>query len=333
MAREYSKTNVTIWNDDDFRALPFPAQHVYRMLWDHPQLSYCGVVDWRPAKLTAWSTGLTKAMLVELTDCLRARHFIVVDEETEECLVRSWVRWDGLMRQPRLAVSFANAYAALGSSTLRGAVIHEMKKLHDREPEAAGWSKPQVRAMFELPSIDPKALEVPEDPFADGFVCTLGSVSSGVSETFGPNPARRLGSVSVPPTPAPAPTPNTKAPTTSTIELVEAPRADVERICNHLADRIQANGSKRPEISKRWNDAARLMLDNDGRTEQEIHGAIDWCQADEFWRGNILSLPKLREKYDQLRLQAQRSTGQQQRRNDIDWDLAMERAAQMGSGR
>jgi hypothetical protein len=31
---------------------------------------------------------------------------------------------------------------------------------------------------------------------------------------------------------------------------------------------------------------------------------IRWCQADEFWRGNILSMPKLREKYDQLRLKA-----------------------------
>ena len=51
------------------------------------------------------------------------------------------------------------------------------------------------------------------------------------------------------------------------------------------------------------------MLDRDGRTEQQIHAAIDWCQADEFWRSNVLSMPKLREKYDQLRLQAQRRNG------------------------
>jgi hypothetical protein len=48
------------------------------------------------------------------------------------------------------------------------------------------------------------------------------------------------------------------------------------------------------------------MLDKDGRTEEQVHAAIDWCQDSEFWRGNILSLPKLREKYDQLRLQASR---------------------------
>lgn len=86
-------------------------------------------------------------------------------------------------------------------------------------------------------------------------------------------------------------------------------RPDVERLCYHLADRIEANGSKRPEITKRWRSAARLMLDRDGRTEQQITAAIDWCQGNEFWRANILSMPKLREKYDQLRLQATRANG------------------------
>lgn len=83
-------------------------------------------------------------------------------------------------------------------------------------------------------------------------------------------------------------------------------RDDVERICSHLADRIEANGSKRPVVSGKWRDAARLMIDRDGRTEDAIHRAIDWCQDSDFWRGNILSLPKFREKYDQLRLQALR---------------------------
>lgn len=88
---------------------------------------------------------------------------------------------------------------------------------------------------------------------------------------------------------------------------LDAPRADVQRLCDHLADRVQANGSKRPKIGKGWRDAARLMLDRDDRTEAQVHSAIDWCQDDEFWRANVLSMPTLREKYDQLRLQAQRS--------------------------
>ena len=103
----------------------------------------------------------------------------------------------------------------------------------------------------------------------------------------------------------------------------ETPRDDVEAICNHLADAIESNGSKRPTITTRWRNAARLMLDKDGRTLEEVHGAIDWCQRDEFWRANILSLPTLREKYDQLRLQAQRKSGGTSRTED--WRAMQER--------
>lgn len=68
-----------------------------------------------------------------------------------------------------------------------------------------------------------------------------------------------------------------------------------------------ANGCKRPTITKRWRDAARLLLDKDNRTEQQVIAAIDWATSDEdFWQANILSLPKLRERYEQLRLAAKR---------------------------
>ncbi|MGC5343676.1 HNH endonuclease [Streptomyces sp. DT171] len=98
---------------------------------------------------------------------------------------------------------------------------------------------------------------------------------------------------------------------TSSVPAPHAPdpapgRDDVERICQHLADRIEGNGSKRPTITKTWRAAARLLLDKDGRTEEQVHGCIDWCQDSDFWRGNVMSMPKLREKYDQLRLQATR---------------------------
>jgi len=86
-------------------------------------------------------------------------------------------------------------------------------------------------------------------------------------------------------------------------------RPDVERLCGHLADRIEANGCKRPAIGAKWRTAARLMLDKDGHTENQVHAAINWSQDSEFWRSNILSMPKLREKYDQLRLQASRGNG------------------------
>lgn len=82
-------------------------------------------------------------------------------------------------------------------------------------------------------------------------------------------------------------------------------------MAEHLAAWIEHNGSKRPAITKRWLDAARLLVDADGRDPAEVRTLMDWSQRDEFWRANILSLPKFREKYDQLRLAASRGNPKQ----------------------
>lgn len=112
-------------------------------------------------------------------------------------------------------------------------------------------------------------------------------------------------------------------------------RPDVDRVCEHLADRIRANGSKRPNITDTWRTEARLMLDKDGPDETgipeaDVHAAIDWCQDSTFWRGNVLSLPKLRAKYEQLRLAAIAERDRTRRGPNgtarPDWNAAMDRA-------
>jgi hypothetical protein len=108
---------------------------------------------------------------------------------------------------------------------------------------------------------------------------------------------------------------------------VVAYRADVESLCSYLADKIEGNGSKRPKVTERWRTACRLLIDTDGRTEEQVRTAIDWCQADEFWRANILSMPTLREKYDQLRLAASRTRTPSGAADDDDyWNRALGRA-------
>ncbi len=115
----------------------------------------------------------------------------------------------------------------------------------------------------------------------------------------------------------------------------DAPRPDVDRLCEHLADRIEAHGSRRPAVNERWRNAARLMLDVDKRAEDDVHKAIDWCQQHHFWHRNILSMEKLRSQYDRLRLEAkaerekhQRAPVSRQQETDDLFARAMERARQ-----
>jgi len=83
-------------------------------------------------------------------------------------------------------------------------------------------------------------------------------------------------------------------------------RPDVEAILDHLESKIKDNGARTPTRGTKARDAVRLMLDRDGRTQDQVIAAIDYATGDEFWRANILSAAKLREKYDQLSLNAQR---------------------------
>lgn len=159
----------------------------------------------------------------------------------------------------------------------------------------------------------------------------IGGQASGRSRREA-NP-KQSASVTVEPPTRPDPTRPVQEAKTSDLTVIDAPRPDVSALCEHLADRIEANGATKPAIGKTWHDAARLMLDRDGRTPDDIHAAIDWCQADEFWRANILSMPKLREKYDQLRLQAQRKPAngsRTQETNDI-FERAAARIAARGT--
>ena len=100
------------------------------------------------------------------------------------------------------------------------------------------------------------------------------------------------------------PDPALPVPTRPDPSLSEPSRPDVDKVCHLLADLIQRNDPKAKvdPASKRWRDAARLLIDNDRRTVDEIEQVIRWCQADQFWQSNVLSMPKLREKFQQLAL-------------------------------
>lgn len=94
-----------------------------------------------------------------------------------------------------------------------------------------------------------------------------------------------------------------KTETTTTSERTDREHVLLSQL---LADLIRQRDPKAKvaPLSKGWLDAIRLLLERDGRTPAEVEHVIRWCQADPFWQANILSAPKLRAKFDQLRAKA-----------------------------
>ena len=327
MAREHAQVNVSIWQDEDFLALPPAAQHLYMVLWTHPGLSYCGVVDWRPGRIAKRARGWIAADVQQAADCLSAHYFLVIDEDTEECLIRSWVRWDGLMKQPRIAVSYANAYATVASPTLRRVVVHELLKMRDRQPELAGLTRPQVVEMLVLPSVSAKDLPTPKDPFGDGFAHGFGhSVAHKFGDRLGQDLGEPLpnvsGSVSVPPTPAPAPAPYSSSITNASRSAAE-PRTDpapetAQALVAEWVDNCRARppGNVVGQVAKQL----KALLDEGIPADQVRTGLIAWHRKNLHPSTLPSVLHEVRE--------ARPAGGRSRRQDETDqlFDAAMERA-------
>jgi len=200
MARDHARVNVAIWGDPDFRGLPQQAQHLYLLLWSSPGLTYCGTHDWRPARLAGLAGGWTREDVEAAGACLAARYFVVIDDEREEILLRSWIRFDGLMKQPRMAVSCVTAYAETASDLIRSVVVSELRRVHEETPSLACWTDRRVAEVLEHPAAEPKGWPTPEDPFGDGFTPGF---TPGLAQTY----PLGLGSVSGRATPSPSPAP------------------------------------------------------------------------------------------------------------------------------
>ncbi|KAB2502357.1 DNA replication protein DnaD [Bacillus cereus] len=78
----------------------------------------------------------------------------------------------------------------------------------------------------------------------------------------------------------------------------------------YLFELIKGNNPNQKEPNfESWANEFRLLRERDNRELQDIKDVIDWCQADPFWQGNILSPKKLREKFDQLTIQMKSRKG------------------------
>jgi hypothetical protein len=91
----------------------------------------------------------------------------------------------------------------------------------------------------------------------------------------------------------------------------EPSRPDVEMVVQSFSELLKAN-DVRHKPGQSWRNAARLLIDKDGYTPDQILYVARFATADEFWKSNILSIPKLREKFEALKIKAQ-GQGQQSR--------------------
>ena len=129
MARVEARLSVDIWRDTDFLALTANAQRLYMFLLSQPELAYDGVCPLRERRWAKAAAGLNLDQVQLGLDELAGARFILVDEDTEELLVRSLIRRDGVYKQPQLLRAARKHLAVVTSAKIRAALVVELERV------------------------------------------------------------------------------------------------------------------------------------------------------------------------------------------------------------
>ncbi|MGJ9405278.1 hypothetical protein ACHABQ_03000 [Nesterenkonia aurantiaca] len=156
MARDRAKINTGIWGDKDWKSLTMAEQWLYTTILTRPDLNHVGVGDWRPRRLSKLAVGISAEQVEEAAEGLQAKLFILVDDESEEVLIRSFLKHDGVLQNPNLGASIKSAYDSVVSSMLQEVVVHELHKLSERDPDLPAFtsvkSKAHLAALMRMPA-------------------------------------------------------------------------------------------------------------------------------------------------------------------------------------
>lgn len=129
MARTHGKLFCSIWNDRDFRGLDRVTQGMYMFLLSQDRLDYAGVLSITMRNWASTAEGLTVGEVEDTLEVLEKHRFIVMDRDTEELMVRTFVRRDELWRQPKMMLAVVSAAKKIQSPRLRLALLAELDRL------------------------------------------------------------------------------------------------------------------------------------------------------------------------------------------------------------
>jgi hypothetical protein len=132
---KYGKLWFRVWSDDDFTALDSRAQQLYFLLISYPTRTYAGVL---PMTLNRWAMATKDNTIDNITAALKqlaARRFVIVDWDTEEVLLRTFIRNDEVPKQANIMKSALDSAEHIQSPKLRWALYYELlNQPDDKDP-------------------------------------------------------------------------------------------------------------------------------------------------------------------------------------------------------
>jgi hypothetical protein len=130
MSRNYAQFATSIWHlGDDFGDLTMPAQWAYFMLTTQPDISAAGVLSLNVRRWSKRTKDCTRETVIAALQELQAAGKVFYDYDTEELLIRTFVKWDGGYGNQKRRPVIERAAFDLQSPRLRGILADELRKL------------------------------------------------------------------------------------------------------------------------------------------------------------------------------------------------------------
>jgi hypothetical protein len=130
---------------------------------------------------------------------------------------------------------------------------------------------------------------------------------------------------------------NHRVDTTNKDKIKKNLSPDIFSLVDLLIEKMKENDpeAKVPKTQnqrEKWGNEFWLLVERDGRPIDEVKEVLIWSQRNSFWKGNIFSPAKLREKYPQLRLkmiEEQGKQGKQESFTDEEYDAYIKQHKEM----
>jgi hypothetical protein len=183
-----SQANLKLDVFEGLRGLSKDAKLLYFALLVEPTVNQAGIGALRE-RLWAKDVELTAAETEKALRELDGKRYVLVDYDTEEVLVRTLIRNDGVAEKPNLLRAACRAAVLLGSPRLRVVLAEELRKLPPKPEPTVGkngqlYEHPDPHATAAL--IDPSG--GPDDPARE----PIANGSATVPEPTGLNGSRTV---------------------------------------------------------------------------------------------------------------------------------------------
>lgn len=199
MARDYAQIRTDIWADTHWRTLTPGAQWLYEMVLTSPTMTLAGVADWRPSRIAKLARGLTVEAVRKYADELARGRFVAFDDDTEEIVVRSFLRHDGVLVNPNLWKSLGRDFAGIYSLSIKALVSSEVARLRAERPDGLLTAKGGI--------VNPWASKYLQTLVKSASDTLCDTPSDTPSNTPSETPSPMGSGTGSPPTPTPSPTP------------------------------------------------------------------------------------------------------------------------------